>query len=261
MKKQNKPQIRCYEPTLPNGIVIADEEDDSDTLNAYYEEYKSLRAEVLARVQTQNQAINYVLIIIGVTITALITVLKDAETRTYIPTVITLVMLLLPLFTSPFAFIFFDNEMMIHAIGSLLFFDRRKRVEELVGNSNVFSDVFEFKYLPKRKRLSSKPKEFEETRFLFHRVSRARWFLFYIPIFVPTICIFIYTICNSWWWDKYEFVIPNSKFLIVSLGITTFLVNVYIFYLLCRVGRWLRWNRRLQSARKNVWMKHRKKLK
>src|SRR4051812_14701550 len=101
--------------------------------NCLIAEYNSLRGEVLARIGTQNQCFNFLLIITGAAITAVISTV-NAGKEEYLPSVIISVALLLPLVTCPLGYMFFDNVVMIHAIGSHLYHSLYKRMKDLTSD-------------------------------------------------------------------------------------------------------------------------------
>lgn len=213
--------------------------DEAEPLEVYLEEYKSLRAEILARVQTQNQTINYLLLILGAAVAAVVASLKDAGA--YLPYVLFALALFLPFFTAPLSFFFFDNEIMIHALGSYLFYDRRSHIERLTNDPHVMADVLEFNHLPPR------------TNRLFHEISRGRWFLFVLPTLLPVAAVVIYTATNFGWLYDYTVAIPGIRVALVALCLSVFLVDVYALFLLVKVMLWLKQNKRLQTELKSVW--------
>jgi hypothetical protein len=91
--------------------------DDSERIknafSCHLAEYNSLRQEVLSRIQTQVQCFNFVLFITGAAITAVITTVNSSQSGNY-PLIFLAAGLLLPLFTCPLGYMFFDNEIMIH---------------------------------------------------------------------------------------------------------------------------------------------------
>jgi hypothetical protein len=119
----------------------------TNVLNAFLAEYNTLRSELLGRIQTQNQTFNFLLIIVGASITAVITTANSNRPENLVPVTFAVV-LLLPLVTCPLAYMFFDNELMIHAIGSYIYWDRRLKFIELTSNEHLFGSITDFKYLP-----------------------------------------------------------------------------------------------------------------
>jgi hypothetical protein len=190
---------------------------DTLALDAYLAEYNSLRGEVMSRVQTQSQALTNVLIVIGVAITILV---AGFEGKIALSSAIVIIGLFLPLVTFPLAFIFFDAEIMIHAIGSLIYHDLRLRVAKQISGDDkrVFESIIDFRHLDN-----------QPTKQLQHWLSVGRWGIFVVTTFFPTLGIAVYTITE---WD----ITTVSIFHI--LGFVLFAANCVAGVLLLRAMRW-----------------------
>jgi hypothetical protein len=198
----------------------------SNILNAYLAEYNTLRSELLARIQTQNQAFNFLLVIVGAAITAIITTANSANSA-HLVSVSLAIALLLPLITCPLAYMFFDNELMIHAIGSYIYWDRRLRFIELTGDSSLFKSIADFSYLP------------PSTPSVFQPISRGRWYLFCIPTFIPLVFVPLYIYVR---WAA----LPNYSTVIEASAVIIFLLDVLEVVLLARAIIWVFNNNRYQ---------------
>lgn len=202
-------------------------------IDIYIAEYNSLRAELLARVQTQNQAFNFLLIVTAAAITAVITT-ANSDAGEYLAPIFLAVTLMLPLATCPLAFIFFDNEIMIHAIGSYLHYDRRPNIMELVRNQNILGSPLAFQYLP------------PSTHKIFPAISRGRWVLFCLPTFIPLLVLPFYVLQQ---WDNLSVYFPSRDG--YSLILTFAVLLVYVIDLvacayLFRAILWIFQNKRHQ---------------
>ena len=222
---------------------MAEREADKDrALDVYLEEYKSLRAEVLARVQTQNQAFNFLFLIMGATITAVIAAANSAISAeppqpAHLESVINGVALLLPLVTAPLGFIFFDNEIMIHAIGSYLYYgDGGALVHSKTGNAKVFGGVMSFEYLPRK------------TNTLHHQVSSSRWLLFLVPIVLPILWLCGRMVERWDWWSSYSLTT-------IIFGSFIFLLDIIAFFLWIKAMVWISRNKKKQNK---LFEKHKK---
>jgi hypothetical protein len=168
---------------------------EGQVITTYLAEYNSLRAEQQSRLQSQNQAFNYLLIVVGAGVTAVITTVGKSQE---LPLVVLAVALFLPLLTAPLGYIFFDNEMAIHSIGAHLYWVWRPNIVALLNNENVFQNSLEFRHLNK----SSKT--------IHQCLSAARWVLFLLPTVVPVIGLSTYTVLNWGWWRTYTYSVPVS---------------------------------------------------
>jgi hypothetical protein len=191
----------------------------TNIFNAYLAEYNTLRTEVLARISTQNQCFNFLLIIVGASITAIITTANSNNPANLRPVTFAIA-LLLPLITCPLAYMFFDNELMIHAIGSYLYWDRRVRFIELTKDDAVFKSITDFRFLP------------PSTLAVFRPISRGRWYLFCIPTFLPVLFLPVYTIVK---WAS----LPHYSRLIYVTVAIIFLLDILEVYILARVITWI----------------------
>lgn len=198
----------------------------TNVFNAYIAEYNTLRSELLARIQTQNQAFNFLLIIVGAAITAIITTANSEKSANLVPVVLAIA-LLLPLVTCPLAYMFFDNELMIHAIGSYIYWDMRVRFIELTNDPSLFKSISDFSYLP------------PSTRSVFQPISRGRWYLFCIPTFLPLIFTPIYIYVK---WAS----LPNYSSVIEISAIIIFLLDVLEAFILLRAIIWVFVNNKYQ---------------
>jgi hypothetical protein len=96
---------------------------NNDLLSLHIEEYIALRAEQRTRLDSANKIIHYYAILIGVIIAALITVYQ--ESKTAFDEIFPLLLLLLPLFTIPFALTQQNEEILVRSIGS--YFEKLKK--------------------------------------------------------------------------------------------------------------------------------------
>lgn len=144
------------------------------TVDAHIAEYNALRAEILARLQSQGQAFSYLVTTIAATVGGITYLLKEKE-YSLIPGL----GLFLPLVIAPLAFIFFDNELMIFRNGFLI--HRHLKSEILINlGQNVFL-------------LEERGTDIGRFNLEIHRVlSFGRWLLFVVPVLGPTIYAFAY---------------------------------------------------------------------
>jgi hypothetical protein len=199
--------------------MSATDPNKTNVFNAYLAEYNTLRSELLARIQTQNQTFNFLLIILGASITAILTTANSDKPGNLVPVTFAVV-LLLPLITCPLAYMFFDNELMIHAIGSYLYWDRRLKFIALTSEEHLFRSITDFNFLP------------PSTHQVFQPISRGRWYLFCIPTFLPIVSLPVYTVLK---WDS----LPDYSGFIEVTAIIIFLVDVVEVYLLAGVIKWI----------------------
>lgn len=205
-------------------------ENEKKLLDIFLAEYNSLRAEIIARTQTQNQVLNFLLIIIGATISA---VVVSANSNINMRLVLLIVALFLPLITFPLAFIFFDAEIMIHAVGSHLHENLRKNISNIVEVDKpqderlVFASTWDFEHLD------------TTTKARQHLLSIGRWWIFLVPTFIPVLALVIYSIENWGWWSTQ--LIPlstvHSTTLIIS-GFVVFLIDILMSFLLVLGINW-----------------------
>src|SRR5215203_5839899 len=138
----------------------------------------------MSRIQTQNQSFNYLLIVTGAAITAVITS-ANATNQMNVPWILIAVTLMLPLAACPLGYMFFDNEIMIHAIGSYLHYKRRPMMLGHFGDEQGLGRTLDFEFLPKW------------TDTVFPWVSKGRWVLFCIPTFLPVLA-FPFIVNAAW---------------------------------------------------------------
>jgi hypothetical protein len=198
----------------------------TNVFNAYLAEYNTLRSEVLARIQTQNQTFNFLLIVVGASITAIITTANSDKPWNLVPVTFAVV-LLLPLVTCPLAYMFFDNELMIHAIGSYLYWDRRLKFVAFTGDEHLFRSISDFKFLP------------PSTHKVFQPISRGRWYLFCVPAFLPLVFVPFYTYAKWSAVQHYSNVVKGSAVII-------FLLDIVEVFILARVIKWIFDNNKFQ---------------
>jgi hypothetical protein len=161
--------VRALLPTEPPTKPVS----PHPALQVHMAEYTLLRQEVLSRMATQSQAFNYLLVVIGVAATALVNGLGK-EQDAYL-SIVLLVTILLPLVSAPLGFIFFDNEMVLHAIGSYIDRAWRPRTRELVADADILGNIWLFVGLD-----ASSPR-------IHRRLSQGRWLLFLLPTVVPVL--------------------------------------------------------------------------
>lgn len=184
--------------------------DPSRAIDIYLAEYNTLRTEQLARVQTQNQAFNFLLVVAAAAITAVITS-ANGEKNGYLPIIFLAVTVMLPLATCPLAFIFFDNEIMIHAIGSYLYYNRRPQILRRVGDDNILGSHLAFERLP------------VSTHRIFPVVSRGRWLLFCIPTLLPALVLPFYVFQQ---WDTLSLYLSATDFYSTITTYAVFIVYI-----------------------------------
>lgn len=194
-------------------------------LDVYLKQFEKLREESFNRMQSQNQSFNNLLLIMGVAITALVSVLNATNVLvTYL--VFAGIALFLPLITAPLGLIFFDNEIVIYAIGSYIDNDWLNEVRALVKDPKVFGDVWEFKYLHK------------STRFTHTTISVGRWLLYLIPTVFPILSLVAITIVDWGWWNKLILVRSKYTDMLVILCVIVFVLDVLITYSLLQGIIW-----------------------
>jgi hypothetical protein len=206
--------------------MSATDANQTNLFNAYLAEYNTLRSELLARIQTQNQTFNFLLIIVGAGITAVITTANSDKPWNLAP-VIFAVALLLPLVTCPLAYMFFDNELMIHAIGSYLYWDRRLKFIALTGDEHVFGSITDFNFLP------------ASTHKVFQPISRGRWFLFCVPTFLPIVFIPFYTYAK---WAT----VQNYSNGVKAVAVVVLVLDIVEVVILAGVIKWIFDNNKFQ---------------
>jgi hypothetical protein len=175
------------------------------TIEVKLAEYNSLREEILVRLESHSEAFNYLLLAIGAAITA---VLTAAAQKVDIGFILPALALLLPAVTIPLAFIFFDHEMVMDAIGSHLHCSLRPSLHRLLNTHDVLHSVWEFKHLP------------ASTQRVHVRVMIGRWALFLSTTVLPILCLIAYTAFHWGWWRKFLVLLdrPDST-LALLLGV------------------------------------------
>jgi hypothetical protein len=218
---------------------------DRNQLDTYLAEYNSLRAEQLERVDFQNQAFNYLLIVLGAAISAVLALLGKSE----LYPIVFWIILLLPIICAQISFLFFDHELVIHSIGSYLYHHLRANIEDIVkSNGKILNNALEYKFLHK-------------SSFNLHkRLSQSRWFLFLIPTVIPVIGLAIFTFLNWKWWNDFN---PQPSKLIITICVFIWLVDLSITLLLIRAVIWtyVRIDTTDRSTFKIIWMDLKDKFK
>jgi hypothetical protein len=140
----------------------------------------------MKRIDSQNQAFYYMLLVIGIAATAAVTGFTKTDQMAQI---FFWLLLFLPIITAPLAFIFFDHEMAIHSVGSYIYWAWTKNtVDPLLRNKHTFKDSLSFAFL----NTSSKK--------IHGELSDRRWNLFLIPTWWTTIGVIIYAGVYYEWW-------------------------------------------------------------
>jgi hypothetical protein len=163
---------------------------ESEALMVHLAEYESLRGEQMQRLESQNQAFNYLLVVIGVAVTGAITLATqrrevDAVTAEMQAVLAFWLVMALPLVTAPLGFIFFDNEMAVHSIGSHLYHEVRPKLAKRTGDDEVLQPTLEFAHLH------------PWSRGIHGWLSRCRWTLFLLPAAGPWIAMSLY-LSGAW---------------------------------------------------------------
>lgn len=148
---------------------------DEKVIELYLKEYESLRDEIFERFESQRQAFNYLMALIGA-VGALIAALKEN-----LPS-LAKYSLFLPILAAPLGFIFFDNEIIIWSIVKYIQCNIKPEVSKLIGKKRIFQ-------IESRGSIYL----FGSRRHLHLLLSMGRWLLF----FVPLICPLVYAL-----WDK-----------------------------------------------------------
>jgi hypothetical protein len=150
-----------HRPARPDGL-----------LEAHLAEYEALTAELTSRFESQRQAFNYLVLVLG----GAVALLGGAAGERSMPLLAAPeIFFWLPLVTAPLAFIFFDNELMIWSIIWYVRHHLRLQVQAAVGSDGVWL--------------------MEESRFRYlgrfcdpcHRLlSYGRWLFFLFPVALST---------------------------------------------------------------------------
>lgn len=178
---------------------IQEAEGSSDRLfELHMKEFESLRAEIFERLESQRQAFNYLITLLGA-IAALIGVFAKEGNLDF--NLLAKLSLLLPLIVSPLGFIFFDNEILIWSIATYIHCRLRRGLARLVGKTNIFE-------------LEGRGSIYllGNSRRLHLLLSAGRWLLFFIPPVISVIYALTMKAWQNWsWW------IPFSVILVVDV--------------------------------------------
>jgi hypothetical protein len=150
----------------PNSLKV----DTKDLIPVYMAEYTSLRTEVIARLTAQTQAANHVLVMLGAVIAATVAMLNASMLGKEVEWIIVAAATFLPIGAVSLFSVFTEHDLMIRAIGSFIYYDRRERLRSLTGDDAILGSVFDFRHLAR------------STRFTHGRFGLIRHFLFYLPL-------------------------------------------------------------------------------
>jgi hypothetical protein len=203
-----------------------------DVGDLYLAEYNSLRQEQMQRIQTQIQSFNFLLIVTGAAITAIIASASAENNAAFFPWVVIAVVLLLPMASCPLGYMFFDNEIMIHAIGSYLYYNRRPSMLSHFGDDRALGRTLGFDFLPRW------------TDTVFPWISKGRWVLFCLPTFLPVI-LFPVILWRFWPFESIGSEYSRNSLLVAVT--VSFLVDVAACVLLFMAIIWTRENDKLQA--------------
>jgi hypothetical protein len=126
-------------------------------------EYNSLRSEIIARMNNQTSVFSYFLAALAGVVSGC-SVLAQKDSFELIPWVI----LFTPLITTPLAFIFFDNEIMIFGTGGYIYDSLRPQLEAAPGDVTMLLD-------------DRFAKLYKLTTRIHRSLSVGRWLLFLVP--------------------------------------------------------------------------------
>jgi hypothetical protein len=166
-------------------------------LEVHLTEYKALRDEILKRLDTQRQAFNYTVVVLGAIVTGLgILVGRDGNSP-FLP-LLPHLSLLVPLIVGPLAFIFFDDELVMYRdIFHICKYVRYRVADQLgwddggadarlaYGNSLFVVEAYGFDWLDPR------------SQSVHPVLSLGRWLLFVLPVALPPLN-FIYCLFRDW---------------------------------------------------------------
>jgi hypothetical protein len=202
-----------------------------DVGDLYLAEYNSLRQEQMQRIQTQGQSFNFLLILTGAAITAVITSANAKENASLFPWVVITVTLLLPMATCPLGYMFFDNEIMIHSIGSYLYYNRRPRMLEHFGDDQALGRTLSFNLLP------------QWTNTVFPWISKGRWILFCLPTFLP---VMLFPFILDGVRPLESIGTDYAKYSLLTALVVSYLIDIAACVLLLMAIHWTRENDKLQ---------------
>lgn len=157
------------------------------------------------------------IIVSGALLTLIITLISKAEAiPSFFYPIAFWIVLLIPLVSSQACFLFFDQELVIHAIGSHIDKSLYPRIKGLIENPvdwNFF-DFWNFKDLN------------ISTRAVHHTLYHTRWILFLVPTYASTSGIILHSIIYCRWWDSY---LPNDYkyWIIIGIAGLIWLFNIY----------------------------------
>ena len=133
-------------------------------LDVMLAEYDNICAELYERWDTQRQSIAFVVAVLGAT-------LGLAASEGFDLTADLVVWL--PILVAPFAFLFFDNELMIWGIIRYIVHELWPKITEIVGEDRVPVGLDSRRFDPSMRAV-------QPTHFV---MSVSRWILFFVPIF------------------------------------------------------------------------------
>ena len=147
-------------------------------VNVYVAEYNRLGTEILNRLAAQSQLFIYALGLMTAAGTAIAGVFQgDWIGQAYRPIAVVLILLAFSLLMAALSSMYFEHEVMIHAIGSYLYHEQRRRVRREVGGTGLFRSVLGFQYLP------------PTTRAAHSTYVGTRIWVFTAPNFVPPLIL------------------------------------------------------------------------
>jgi hypothetical protein len=198
-------------------------EEKKASLQAYLAEYASLRQEVTTRLQTLHQAFNYVLIVFGAAVTAIVA----ASQHDMVESASLIVALFLPIVTAPLAFIYFDQEITMDGIWSHIHGNLRPHIIALTGETDILGNIWDFKYMH------------SSTWKVYHKLLIGRWLLFLVPTLLPLSYLVAFAATT---WDSWRTYITSDTpayFYVVAgfCGIIV-LIDVLVVFHLVRTVAW-----------------------
>lgn len=153
---------------------MSEADDDKLAVDAALREYQNIWTELYNRWENQRNAFNYAVSLVAVTLG-----LAFARDSALPPEAF----FAFPFLVAPFAFIFFDNELMIWSIVAYSLRDATPRINEMLGDGTplVEFDRSRFKYFS------------SQLSFLHLTLSIGRWTIFVVPMAVS----FVYALLAS----------------------------------------------------------------